>query len=187
MAMSRGSDDGSAEGVPSGAHTVYSCGAGPPRNRVGIRLRAGEEQVTTAVQFADDTEVVLDSMEKLSHFLQCMDVSARASGQQLNLDKVELLPIGLNPGPVEEAQGMRVVQRATALKLPFTYTGAEAAMDWQAQKEKPLSRFERISSLHLSVSGRATAAAAYGLHGLPCGARGYAVGGEPGQKGSEAV
>ena len=50
------------------------------KNRMGIRLRAGEEQVTTAGQFADDTEVVLDSMEKLSHFLQCMDVFARASG-----------------------------------------------------------------------------------------------------------
>ncbi len=57
---------------------------------MGIRLRAGEEQATTAVQFADDTEVVLDSMEKLSNFLQCMDIFARASGQQLNLDKVEL-------------------------------------------------------------------------------------------------
>ena len=136
------------------------------KNRVGIRLCAGEEQVTTAVQFADDTEVVLDSMEKLSNFLQCMDIFARASGQQLNLDKVELLPIGPNPGPVEEAQGMRVVQQATALNLPFTDIGAEPAMDWQAQKEKALSRFERISSLHLSVFGRATAAAAYGLHRL---------------------
>jgi hypothetical protein len=59
-------------------------------------------------------------MEKLSTFLQCMDVFARraSAGQQLNLDKVELLPIGPNPGPVEEAQGMRVVQQATA--LPFT-------------------------------------------------------------------
>jgi hypothetical protein len=57
---------------------------------------------------------------------------------------------------------MRVVQQATALNLPFTDTGAEPAMDWQAQKEIALSRFERISSLHLSVFGRATAAAAYG-------------------------
>jgi hypothetical protein len=95
-----------------------------------------------------------------------MVVFARASGQQLNLDKVELLPIGPNPGPVEEAQGMRVVQQATALNLPFTDTGAALAMDWQAQKEKALSRLERISALHLSVFGRATAATAYGLHRL---------------------
>ena len=32
-----------------------------------------------------------------------MDIFARASaGQQLNLDKVELLPIGPNSGPVQE-------------------------------------------------------------------------------------
>jgi hypothetical protein len=61
-----------------------------PRSIAAMTARdntcGGEEQVTTAVQFADDTEVVLDSMEKLSNFLQCMDVFARASGQQLNLD-----------------------------------------------------------------------------------------------------
>ncbi len=34
----------------------------------------------------------MDSMEKLSNFLQCMDIFARTSGQQLNLDNtVELL------------------------------------------------------------------------------------------------
>ena len=36
-------------------------------------MRGMEEQVTTAVQFADDTEVVLDSMDKLWNFLPCMD------------------------------------------------------------------------------------------------------------------
>jgi hypothetical protein len=78
----------------------------------------------------------------------------------------EHLLVGPNPGPVEEAQGVRVVQQATALNLPFTDTGAEPAMSWQAQKEKALSRAEPISSLYLSVFGRATAAAAYGLHRL---------------------
>ncbi len=53
--------------------------------------------MTTAVRFADDTEVVLDIMEKLASFLQCMDVFARASGQQLNLGKVELLPTVSDP------------------------------------------------------------------------------------------
>ena len=135
-------------------------------NRVGIRLRPEDSEVVTAVQFADDTEVVLQGMDGVSEFIQCMDVYARASGQQLNLDKVELLPVGSAPAPARLIQGLRVVPSATALNLPFTDVGTEPAMDWATQAEKVWSRFERIASLYLSVFGRASAAAAYGLHRL---------------------
>jgi hypothetical protein len=58
---------------------------------VGIRLNPGDDRLTTAVQFADDTEVVLDGLHAVDGFVACMDMYSRASGQQLNLDKVELL------------------------------------------------------------------------------------------------
>ena len=135
-------------------------------NRVGVTLRPADGEVVTAVQFADDTEVVLQGMESVSDFLVCMDVYARASGQQLNLDKVELLPIGAAPPLAGSVQGLRVLPSATALNLPFTDVGSEPVMDWATQTEKVWSRFGRIASLYLSVFGRASAAAAYGLHRL---------------------
>ncbi|MFN7778840.1 MAG: hypothetical protein ACK5RK_08220, partial [Betaproteobacteria bacterium] len=48
----------------------------------------------TAVQFADDTEVVLECPAAVPQFLQCVEVFSNASGQRLNLDKVELLTVG---------------------------------------------------------------------------------------------
>jgi hypothetical protein len=62
------------------------------------------EAVTTAVQFADDTEVVLEGMAALPDFVQCMEVCAKASGQELNLDKVQLLPLGLAPPPLDRCK-----------------------------------------------------------------------------------
>ena len=45
-------------------------------NQVGIRLDPHMEAVTTAVQFADDTEVVLEGMAAVPDFIQCMEVCA---------------------------------------------------------------------------------------------------------------
>ena len=41
-------------------------------NRVGIRLLPEDGEVVTAVQFADDTEVVLQGIDSLSDFIKCM-------------------------------------------------------------------------------------------------------------------
>ncbi len=77
------------------------------------------------MQFADDTEVVLGGMADVGPFLECMNTYAQASGQLLNLDKVELLRVGggagQQAGPVDNAHNLRVVRRVTALNLlPFT-------------------------------------------------------------------
>ncbi len=128
-----------------------------------IRLRAGEEQVTTAVQFANDMEMVLDGMEKLVNFLQRMGVFARASGQQLNL--VELLPIGPNPGTGGGGAGNAGGATGNGPEPP-SRTLAQS-LRWTERESVVPVYGKRISSLHLSVFlGRATAAAAYGLHHL---------------------
>ena len=61
---------------------------------VGIRLQPEDKDLVTAVQFADDTEVVLEGPAAVPQFLQCMEVFSNASGQRINLDKVELLTVG---------------------------------------------------------------------------------------------
>jgi len=61
---------------------------------VGIRLRPSDPDRTAACQFADDTEAVIDGEESVASFLGAMDTFGRASGQRLNLDKVELLRVG---------------------------------------------------------------------------------------------
>ncbi len=91
---------------------------------VGIRLRDQDRDLATAVQFADDTEVVLGNMAAVGPFLECMHTYAQATGQQLNLDKVELLRVGeaagRQEGAAENAHNLREVRTATALNLPFT-------------------------------------------------------------------
>ncbi len=66
-------------------------------HRVGVHLLPTDPSPCTAVQFADDTEVPLNGPEELPAFLGYMRTFAQASGQRLNLDKTELLPIGANP------------------------------------------------------------------------------------------
>jgi hypothetical protein len=99
-----------------------------------------------------------------------MNTYAQASGQLLNLDKVELLRVGggagQQAGPVDNAHNLRVVSTVTALNLPFTDASQAPEIDWEEQSEKVRGRYNRIAKLPLSAFGRATAAAAYGVHRL---------------------
>jgi hypothetical protein len=99
-----------------------------------------------------------------------MDMYAQATVQLLNLVKVELLRVGVGAGqqagPVDNAHNLRVVRTATALNLPFTDASKAPEMDWEQQSEKVRERYTRIAKLPLSAFGRATAAAAYGVHRL---------------------
>ena len=131
---------------------------------VGIRLAVGAGPITTAVQFADDTQVLLEGPAEVPAFLASMEVYAQASGQRLNLDKVEMLSIGVEGPSPHDMGGLKVVASATALNLPFTDVGGSPMLDWETQRDKVLSRFSRIARLRLSTFGRATAAAAYGMH-----------------------
>jgi hypothetical protein len=104
-------------------------------------------------------------------FLKCMNTyTQQATGQQLNLDNVELLRVGegagQQAGPVDNAHNLRVVRTATALNLPFTDDSQAPEIDWEEQSEKVRERYNRKAKLPLSAFGRATATAAYGMHRL---------------------
>ena len=132
---------------------------------VGIRLQPKDADLVTAVQFADDTEVVLDGPEAVPQFLRCMEVYSYASGQRLNVDKVELLTVGRAGGSSAAAVGgLKVVSTATALNLPFANAGDEPHTDWTSHLQKVGDRLQRVACLSLSIFGRATAAAAYALN-----------------------
>ena len=122
--------------------------------KVGPRL-APDAALVTAIQFADDTKVVLDGPAAVPHFVQCMYTFALASGQRLNMDKVELLPLGVPPpfgpvaggpapphplrrlpalvAPLAPIAGLRVVSSALALNLPFTDAPMTPSLNWDEQ------------------------------------------------------
>lgn len=72
---------------------------------LGIRLLPARSKLTTASQYADDTEAVLSSLAELPRFVEAMNRFARASGQWLNVEKVELLQVGVPPLALPAAEG----------------------------------------------------------------------------------
>ncbi|GFR43104.1 hypothetical protein Agub_g3953, partial [Astrephomene gubernaculifera] len=122
--------------------------------------------LTTAVQFADDTEVVLRGPDAVGDFLQHMETFAKASGQRLNLDKVELLPIGVQTGTEGQQviHGVSVARTAVALNVPFTNSDTVPGLDWSKRFQEAEHRLQKLARLPLSIFGRATGAAAYALH-----------------------
>eukprot|EP00198_Chlamydomonas_reinhardtii_P011191 XP_001700528.1 predicted protein [Chlamydomonas reinhardtii] len=60
----------------------------------GSDVRAGYLQRVAAVQYADDTKALLEGEQEVVAFLAAMHTFQHASGQRLNLSKVQLLRIG---------------------------------------------------------------------------------------------
>ncbi len=116
-----------------------------------------------------------------SAFLQSMFRFANASGQRLNVDKVELLQVGaslpalptagragpaLPPRPPQQpgaVAGMRVVKVATALNIPISNSAALAQLDWDKLLGPVRQRMQRLARMQLSTFGRAAAVSAYCL------------------------
>ncbi|PNH09547.1 LINE-1 reverse transcriptase [Tetrabaena socialis] len=61
------------------------------RKGMGVRLDPTDAERMTAVQFADDGQVLLEGEGAVPAFLAAMQTFAQATGQHLNLVKVELL------------------------------------------------------------------------------------------------
>lgn len=133
----------------------------------GVEVTPG--QWVYAMQFADDTEVLLRDArpDTVCRFLQHMCVYERATGQALNPSKSRLLPVGdvsaFQPLPAT-VEGVPVVERAQALGVVLTNGGDPAAsIDWQQRVAPVGKRFDRLAKLGLSAFGRAQCAGSYGV------------------------
>ncbi|PRW05686.1 reverse transcriptase, partial [Chlorella sorokiniana] len=110
-----------------------------------------------ALQFADDAEVLLPSVDDIPSFLSAMATFGDATGQRLNVEKTKVLPIGAVPLTcLPTAHGLQVVSEATSLGVTFASTPdpAAAATRWQEVLEGVEACYGRIASLRrLSIFG----------------------------------
>ena len=158
------------------------------RKGIGIRLTPeSDTDQLTAVQFADDGQVLLEGESAVPTFLEAMQTFAQAAGQRLNLDKVELLKVGVEqpqqpPQPLAAPQpgqqqhqpqpelaaplvsGLRLVPGATALGIQFTNAVQLAPASGQNRAlTTTKQRLHRLSILPLSVFGRCAGVSSYAL------------------------
>ena len=175
-----GSDAGVRQGCPLSpalylfvAQALFSI----LRSR-GHGIEVGGRQLV-GTQFADDGEVLLPSAteEHVQPFLASMRVFGRASGQELNLSKSQLLPVGVAAPAAAAAGGgaaggsqprtvcgLPVVCAATALGVEFSNDGgAGSAAAWEARLAGVEACYGRLARLPLSVFGRAFGASGYGV------------------------
>jgi hypothetical protein len=134
----------------------------------GHGIEVGGRQLVGS-QFADDAEVLLPSAteEHVQPFLASMQVFGRASGQELNLGKSQLLPVGLTPPAAATVVcGLPVVTTATALGVEFSNGSAGAGAGWEARLAGVEACYGRLARLPLSVFGRAFGASGYGVSRL---------------------
>jgi hypothetical protein len=114
------------------------------------------------------------SEEAVVGLVEAMEVFGRASGQRLNVGKSRLLVMGMEADWVAPAEvaGIPVVRQAAALGVVFTAEGeptkeediAEYAAAWEEQMRLVERCYTRVAEKgHLSVFGRAHAAACYGV------------------------
>ena len=136
-----------------------------------VGLTLGPGRVVYGTQYADDAQVLLKSLcpSDVQVFLDHMGTFARASGQHLNDAKSTLMPVGVAAGPEHmellpgTVCGLRVVREARALGVPVA-DGPGPGVDWRALLDGAVGPcFRRAADLHLSIFGRAQAAATYGV------------------------
>lgn len=154
------------------------------RNNMGIRLDPTDADRTTAVQFADDGQVLLEGDEAVPYFLGVMNTFAQATGQRLNCNKVELLRIGAVRPPQPASQpaaagqvqgpavppaqpttvaGLQVVPATTALGIRFSNSPPLLEPDQQRALAAAGERMHRLTVPQLSVFGRCAGVSAYAL------------------------
>ncbi len=122
----------------------------------------------TALQYADDTEAILPSLDAVPAFQAAMATFAGACGQQLNPAKTRLLPIGAVPAGLPQAVGdLRVVRAATSLGVTFG-AAEDPTASWPALMAGVEACYTRVAGLpsSFSIFGRGFAASAYGVSKL---------------------
>ena len=134
---------------------------------LGVRL-PHDGRTLTALQFADDTEALLDSAEQVDQFVTAMGIFGAASGQRLHMLKTRLLHVGAPP-PIPlpaSIAGIPVAGEAAALGLTFRAGTNPPTADWDRRLDGMRQCFHRARRLGLSAMGRGLASASYGVSKL---------------------
>lgn len=122
--------------------------------------------------YADDLVCLLESLDCLPRFLDYMTEFGRLSGQVLNLQKTEIVPIGAFDRAALENQLQTAIFNGNPLPLPLVFSsktlgihfGPDPPDLWPELKSKVFSILARISRLStLSTFGRGIATSSYGL------------------------
>ena len=120
----------------------------------------------TAAQYADDTKAILKSLgeEEVKGFLEVMRVFERASGQRMNEDKTELLPIGAAPQrPLSIAVcNLKVTHAARGVGITFSNDAIEGQPAGTQRRQAGMPRRTAdappvISALEAEVNAGAAA------------------------------
>jgi len=129
---------------------------------LGVTL-AGQRLV--ALQYADDTEVLLAGPHQAPHFVEAMRVFGEATGQRMHGGKTVALCMGAPAAPDAPAHlgGIRVVGETQGLGLTWRAGVAGPAVDWEGLLAAVRQRYARAVRLGLSAVGRGIASAAYGM------------------------
>ncbi len=138
---------------------------------------AGQRLV--ASQYADDVQVFLRGPEDVPLLLQALEVFGNASGQRLNADKTQLMPVGhrrcveefwaAHPPEadgVARVGGLCLVRSATVLGIDLQGSGG-TSMNWPAAQKQLQECGDRVARItDLSAFGRAFAISGYGISRL---------------------
>ena len=144
---------------------------------IGVEdLLPGRAITTTTGTYADDAQILLGSPAQLPLFLAAMDTFGDATGQRLNHAKTKLLPIGAVPAHVEAMlpppaarREVPLISHTTALGIPVANGDPPSdilATAWNSLLSRVEAVYAKISTLSLSVFGRAFASAGYGVSKL---------------------
>jgi hypothetical protein len=117
----------------------------------GIGIEVAGRQLA-ALQYADDAEALLPSLDMVPAFLAAMATFGDATGQRLNPTKTKLLPIGQLPAALPAAaHGLQVVTAATSLGVTFG-SAADPTARWPELLAGVEQCYSRISGLPKSFS-----------------------------------
>ena len=142
--------------------------------RRGHGVAAGLASVL-ASQYADDCAPLLAGMQAVPRFADDMEVFRCASGQRLNMTKVELLVVGTKGGDGRVAPGAAGGAAVAGLPLPPGWRVSTAAKslgvqygDWKVAPpavpfDAVVTVLGRIARMPISMFGRAAAVSAYAL------------------------
>lgn len=153
---------------------ALSCWLQAEQHKTHIGIDLGG-QVVSCTQYADDTTPLLSGYSEahVQALIDAMDTFAAASGQHLNKQKCQLLLYGWDrlEDPPDSIGGIKVVSKAKTLGVFFSEQHSngearEAGVDWEELLSAVSNSYDKLSRLPMSMFGRASAGAGYGISKL---------------------